>query len=347
MLAAEMPASTTPHTSRPVVIASANGHRFTNGGPQTCVETVFEQMMQGADVLDALIAGVNIVELDPLDTSVGFGGLPNVDGVVQLDAAVMHGPTRRAGAVGAVEGVRLPSLVAKAVMDSTEHHLIVGKDAQAFARSRGFEIEEDLNSETSRHAWSEFLRRSELLQGLEPPMREAAMKQIMTSMVADGLVDENHVYGTINCNAVNAAGEICGVTSTSGMAWKVPGRLGDSPILGAGLYVDGEVGAAGSTGRGEANLFGLSCMLIVEEMRRGRHPKDAGLEACRRIQANTIDPRLLNEGGLPNFNVKFYILNARGDYAGVGLFAPPGGHEFAVCDEKGARLETIEPLLEN
>lgn len=334
-------------STRPIVIASANGHLYRNGGTQTCVEMAFERMMQGADVLDALIAGVNIVELDPLDTSVGYGGLPNVDGVVQLDAAVMHGPRRRAGAVGALEGVRCPSLVAKAVMDSTDHHLIVGKDAQAFARQQGFEVEDDLNSETSRHVWSEFQRRSELLHGLEPPLRAAAMQQIMMSMVSDGLVDENHVYGTINCNGVNAAGEVCGVTSTSGMAWKVPGRIGDSPILGAGLYVDGEVGAAGSTGRGEANLFGLSSMLIVEEMRRGRHPKDAGVEACRRIQRNTIEPRLLNERGLPNFNVKFYIVSASGEYAGVGLYAPAGGGEFAVCDENGARLVAIDPLLGN
>src|SRR5687768_11604454 len=127
------------HSARPVVIASANGHRYTNGGPKTCVETAFEQMMQGADVLDALIAGVNIVELDPLDTSVGYGGLPNADGVVQLDAAVMHGPKRRAGSVGAIEGIRVPSLVAKAVMDSTDHHLIVGKNAQAFAQSQGLD----------------------------------------------------------------------------------------------------------------------------------------------------------------------------------------------------------------
>ena len=332
-------------SARPVVVASANGHRYTNGGTRTCVETAFEQLTQGADVLDALIAGVNIVELDPLDTSVGFGGLPNADGVVQLDASVMHGPKRRAGAVGAIEGIRLASLVAKAVMDSTEHHLIVGKDAQVFAQNHGFGIEADLNSETSRHAWSEFKRRSDLLQNLDPSMREAALQQVMAGMVADGLIDDNHIYGTINCNGVNANGEVCGVTSTSGMAWKVPGRLGDSPILGAGLFVDGDVGAAGSTGRGEANLVNLSSMLIVEEMRRGKHPKDAGLEACRRIQRNTVERLFLNDDGLPNFNVKFYIVNIKGEYAGVGLYAPKGGGEFAVCDENGARLESIEALL--
>ena len=332
---------------RPVVVASANGHRYTNGGPKTCVETAFELIMQGTDVLDALLAGVNIVELDPLDTSVGYGGLPNADGVVQLDASVMHGPTGRAGAVGALEGIRSPSLVAKAVMDSTDHHLIVGKDAQVFAQNHGFGVETDLNSDTSRHAWSEWKRRTSLLESLDPSLREAALQQVMASMVADGLIDDNHIYGTISCNGVNAGGEVCGVTSTSGMAWKVPGRIGDSPILGAGLYVDGSVGAAGSTGRGEANLVSLSSMLIVEEMRRGRHPKDAGLEACRRIQMHTVERRLLNDRGLPNFNVKFYIVNIKGEYAGVGLYAPKGGGEFAVCDEGGARLEPIEALLEN
>lgn len=333
--------------SRPVVIASANGHKYTNGGPKTCVETAFEMMMQGADVLDALIAGVNLVELDPLDSSVGYGGLPNADGVVQLDAAVMHGPRRRAGAVGAIEGVRTPSLVAKAVMDTTDHHLIVGRDAQAFARRAGFTIEDDLNSPSSRAAWVEWKRRCEPLAGLAPDLRDQALRNVMMSMVADGWVNENHIYGTINCSGVNARGEICGVTTTSGLAWKVPGRLGDSPILGAGLYVDGEVGAAGSTGRGEANLFNMSSMFIVEEMRRGSHPKDAGLAACRRIQRNTVEPRLLTDRGLPNFNVNFYIVNADGDYAGVALYAPAGGGRFAVCDQTGARLERTEALLGN
>lgn len=329
---------------RPVVVASANGQTRRNGGSRSCVETAWEKMMAGEDVLDALVAGVSIVELDPEDTSVGYGGLPNADGVVQLDASVMHGPKKRAGAVGAIEGVRTPAAVAKAVMDHTDHHLIVGKDAQTFARNMGFTIEADLNTERSRRAWLEWKRRSDPLHYLDPNRREAALRDVMMSMVADGLVDENHIYGTINCNGVNAKGEVCGVTTTSGLAWKIPGRLGDSPILGAGLYVDGEVGAAGSTGRGEANLFSLASMLIVEEMRRGRHPKDAGMEACRRIQRNTIEQRLLNDRGLPNFNVNFYIINARGDYAGVALYSTNG--RFAVCDAKGGRLEAIEPLLE-
>lgn len=333
--------------SRPVVVSSANGHRFKNGGPQTCVEKAFAMMTQGSDVLDALIAGVNIVELDPLDTSVGYGGLPNAEGIVQLDASCMHGPRRRAGAVACIEGVRTPSLVAQKVMDHTDHHLMVGRDAQTFARNMGFTIEADLNTETSRQRWLEWKRRTDPLHYLDPIKREAALRQVERDMIEEGLVDPHHFYGTINCNGVNAKGEICGVTTTSGLAWKIPGRVGDSPILGAGLYVDGEFGAAGSTGRGEANLYNLCSFLIVEEMRRGRHPKDAGMEALKRIKANTVEKRLLNARGEPNFNINFYVVNRKGEYAGVTMYNPreEGGAQFAVCDEKGPRLERCEPLL--
>src|SRR5918995_7504816 len=183
--------------ARPVVVSSANGHRYKNGGPQTCVEKAFALMTEGKDVLDALIAGVNIVELDPLDTSVGYGGLPNAEGVVQLDASCMHGPRKRAGAVAAIEGVRTPSLVAQKVMDYTDHHLIVGADAQRFARNMGFTIEADLNTETSRSRWLEWKRRTDPLHYLDPIKREAALRQVEADMMAEGLVDPNHFYGTI------------------------------------------------------------------------------------------------------------------------------------------------------
>jgi N4-(beta-N-acetylglucosaminyl)-L-asparaginase len=161
-------------------------------------------------------------------------------------------------------------------------------------------------------------------------------------MVAEGLIREEHFYGTINCDAVNSKGEVCGVTTTSGLAWKIPGRVGDSPILGAGLYVDGAVGAAGSTGRGEANLYNLCSFLIVEEMRRGKHPKDAGMEALRRIKANTVEKRLLNRDGNPAFGINFYVLNARGEHAGVTMYE---GAKYAVCTERGAETLNCEPLL--
>ncbi|MBA3340735.1 MAG: N(4)-(beta-N-acetylglucosaminyl)-L-asparaginase [Gemmatimonadaceae bacterium] len=326
----------------PVVVSSDNGNVYRNGGSQTAVEKSFQMMMGGSDVLDALVAGVNIVELDPLDTSVGYGGLPNADGVVQLDSSVMHGPKKRAGGVAALEGVRTPSLVAKAVLEQTDHHLLVGEGAQRFARNMGFAIEPDLNTERSRGRWLEWKRRTDPLHYLDPKSRSDAECRVRAEMVAEGLMDGRHQYGTINCDGVNAKGEICGVTTTSGLAWKIPGRVGDSPILGAGLYVNGEVGAAGSTGRGEANLFSLASYQIVENMRLGMHPKDAAIDVCRRIQKNTIEKRLLNDGGHPNFGLEFYVINARGQYAGVSLYE---GQRFAVCTEQGARLEPMESLL--
>jgi N4-(beta-N-acetylglucosaminyl)-L-asparaginase len=344
----QAPQVVTGRTIKPVVISAANGNRHKNGGDKTCVEKAFQMITQGADVLDAVIAGVNLNELDPNDTSVGYGGLPNAEGVVQLDASVMHGPKRQAGAVASIEGVRTPSLVAKAVMDNTDHILLVGKDAQAFARQFGFKIEDDLNTERSRRLWLEWKRRIDPAHFPDPKKRAEAGHKAMLDMVAEGLVDPQHIYGTINCNGINPKGEICGVTTTSGLAWKIPGRVGDSPILGAGLYVDGEVGAAGSTGRGEANLFNISSFLIVENLRRGMHPKDAGIEACKRIKANTIEKRLLNDRGEPNFNVNFYILNAKGEYAGVSLYAGEGrrGASFAVCTENGPQTLPCTPLID-
>jgi N4-(beta-N-acetylglucosaminyl)-L-asparaginase len=332
---------------KPLVVSSANGFRYKNGGTKTGIEIAFGMIAEGKDVLDAVIAGVNICELDPEETSVGYGGLPNADGVVQLDASCMHGPKKRAGGVACLEGVRTPSLVAQRVMNDTDHVLLVGKDAQTFARNMGFTIEGDLNTDKSRAAWLEWKRKIDPTRYLDPIKREAALRRIDREMMDEGWVDPNHFYGTINCNGLSAKGEICGVTTTSGMAWKIPGRVGDSPILGAGLYVDGDVGAAGSTGRGEANLYSLASFLIVEEMRRGKHPKDAGLEALRRIKANTIEKRLLNSRGEPNFNINFYMLNKKGEYAGVAMYAPSApAQRFAVCDEKGPRLEACEPLLQ-
>jgi N4-(beta-N-acetylglucosaminyl)-L-asparaginase len=342
--AAQAPTMMTRSSVKPAVIASANGHKYKNGGTVTCVEKAFAMMTSGADVLESLIAGVNIVELDPLDNSVGYGGLPNAEGVVQLDSCCMHGPKKRAGGVAALEGVKTPSSVAYKVMQETDHHLIVGKGAQEFARGMGFEILPDLNTEGSRKAWLEWKRRTDPLHYLDPIKREAEMQRVLMEMVADGFINRNHIYGTINCDGVNANGDVCGVTTTSGLSWKIPGRVGDSPILGAGLYVDNAVGAAGSTGRGEANLYGLSSYLIVELMRRGTHPKDAGMEALKRIKANTVEKRLLKPNGEPNFNVNFYMLSKTGEYAGVTMY---GGEDtqYAVCTENGPKLLPLEPLL--
>src|SRR6266851_241248 len=339
---AQAPAIITPGSVKPAVISAANGNRYRNGGPQTAVEKAFSMITAGSDVLDAVVAGVNIVELDPEDNSVGYGGLPNADGVVQLDASVMHGPRKGAGAVAAIEGVRTPSLVAKAVMEHTGHHLIVGKDAQQFARNMGFKIEDDLNTEKSRKLWLEWKRRSDKDHYPDPKERAEAGRRAAREMLAEGLLDPNHFYGTINCNAINAKGQIAGVTTTSGLAWKIPGRVGDSPILGAGLYVDGDIGAAGSTGRGEANLYNLSSFMIVENMRRGMHPKDAAIDVLRRVKANTIEKRLLNASGNPNFGLNFYVVNAAGEYAGVSMYPA----HYAVCTENGPQTLDTEPLLQ-
>lgn len=329
---------------RPIVISDLSGLRFRNGGPQCAVERAFELMTDGGDVLDALIAGVNIPELDPDETGVGYGGLPNAEGVVQLDACCMHGSNKWAGGVAALEGVRTPSLVAKAVMEHTDHHLLVGRGAQDFARGMGFEVEPDLNTDRSRALWLEWKRRIDPEHFLDPSERERRGYEIGLDMLREGLIAEGTFWGTINCNGISPAGEIAGVTTTSGLAWKIPGRTGDSPILGAGLYVDGAVGAAGSTGRGEANLFNLSSFLIVEQLRRGVSPKDAGLEALQRVRDNTVEARLLNRRGLPSFNVRFFVLNASGAYAGVSMYAS-GETEYAICTENGAEARPLEPLL--
>ena len=350
-------------TTRPVVIADYSGYEFTNGGKENAVQRAFRMITEGKDVLDALIAGVNIPELDPLETGIGYGALPNADGVVQLDSSCMHGPLKRAGAVAAIEGVRTPSLVARAVMDYTDHHLLVGDGARQFARNLGFTVEADLNTSNSRQLWLEWKRRVDPEHYLDPkgagrkampkhekdpgPNEMAWESRALAagqSMVRDGLIREGSFWGTINCDGIGPTGDICGVTTTSGLAWKIPGRTGDSPILGAGLYVDNEVGAAGSTGRGEANLYNLSSFLIVEGMRRGLSPKDAGMDALKRIKGNTIEKRLLNAKGNPNFNIRFFVLNKRGEYAGVAMYHA-GETKFAVCTENGASAPELEPLL--
>jgi N4-(beta-N-acetylglucosaminyl)-L-asparaginase len=326
---------------KPLVISAANGMRSRDAAGKSAVERAYEMIVGGADVLDAVIAGVNIIELDPKDTSVGYGGLPNADGVVQLDSSCMHGPLKRAGGVAAIEGVKTPSLVARAVANETDNHLIVGAGAQEFARRMGFEILPDLNTDESRRLWLEWKRRTDPEHYPDPRTRATVGNQVGLQMVREGLIEAEHYYGTINCDGINARGDICGVTTTSGLAFKIPGRTGDSPILGAGLYVDNDIGAAGSTGRGEANLYNLASFLIVENMRRGMTPKDAGLDALRRIKANTIEKRLLNSRGDPNFYLNFYVLNKRGEYAGLSMYPA----RFAVCDERGSRLEDTVPLL--
>jgi N4-(beta-N-acetylglucosaminyl)-L-asparaginase len=230
-------------------------------------------------------------------------------------------------------------------MENTDHHLLVGEGAQRFARQLGFTVEDDLNTPRSRERWLEWKRRIDPDHFLDPIRRSEVGYQVGRDMVKEGLIDSDSFWGTTNCNGINANGDICGVTTTSGLAWKIPGRVGDSPILGAGLYVDNEVGAAGSTGRGEANLYNLTPFLIVELMRQGLHPKDAGMEGLRRIRANTIEGRLRNSRGEPNFDIRFFVLNKKGEYAGVAMYGARES-EFALCTENGSETIPLEGLLE-
>ncbi|MBX3395107.1 MAG: N(4)-(beta-N-acetylglucosaminyl)-L-asparaginase [Phycisphaerae bacterium] len=325
--------------SRPIVISSMNGHNRPKGRPASCIEEAMAILKSGGDPLDAVIAGVNIVEDDPDDTSVGLGGLPNEDGVVELDSSVMHGPTRKAGAVAALRGIRNPSKVAKLVMTRTDHVLIVGEGALRFARAHGFK-EEDLLTEESRREWLKWREsHSDNDDWLSPE------SDTQTGSHAVGRRRWRHTYGTINCCAVNSNGDIAGVTTTSGLSYKIPGRVGDSPIIGAGLYVDNDVGAAGSTGRGEANLQNCSSFLVVELMRSGKSPGEACMEVMKRI-ADRTEPRLRGKQGRPAFNLRLYAVAKDGSYGSASMWSGPRA-QFAVNDEKGARVEPCAFLFES
>jgi len=294
-------------------VGSANGLRGVNLAVQL--------MRDGADTLDAAVEGVKIQELDPTDTSVGYGGLPNADGVVQLDASCMHGPSKRAGAVAALEGIKTPSEVARLVLKYTNHILLVGEGARRFALSYGFK-DENLLTEQSRQAW---------------------LRWRANRVAGDDWVDVpggtdvwmHRPTGTVNLNTVNAAGEISSVTTTSGLAWKIPGRAGDSPIVGAGQYTDNAIGAAGSTGLGEANIMACGGFLTVEHMRQGMSPTDACLATLRRVVALT-PPRLLDAQGRPTYGLNFYAVNKRGETGGASFypstFARHDGSEGRLVD---------------
>jgi N4-(beta-N-acetylglucosaminyl)-L-asparaginase len=309
---------TTRWVAAPVAIASANG--------LAAVRRAFELLMQGADTLDAAIEGVQIQELDPEDTSVGYGGLPNADGIVQLDASCMHGPSKRAGAVGALEGIKTPSAVAKLVLKYTDHILLVGEGAKRFALSYGFR-EENLLTDRAREAW---LRWRANLNAEDDWLD-----------VPDGEPLETRPSGTINCNVVTPQGDLSSVTTTSGLAWKLPGRVGDSPIVGAGQYCDNAVGAAGSTGRGEANIMACGAFLTVEHLRRGLRPADACLETLRRVVQLT-EPRLLRPDGRPAFQLTFYAVTRRGAFGAASLYPS----RFAVHDCKDATLRDTAHLYD-
>jgi N4-(beta-N-acetylglucosaminyl)-L-asparaginase len=316
---------------RPCVVSSANGIRG--------VKVAYDKITAGTDTLDAILAGVNIQELDPNDQSVGLGGFPNEEGVVQLDASCMHGPTKRAGSVGCLEGIATPSNVAKAVMDYTDHIMLVGHDARRFALAMGFK-EQNLLTEKSRQDWIKWkANRKGRDYWLMDDKRDAWLRANPPKDGGAGGAGEGDAaawtHGTINMDAVNAAGEMSSCTTTSGLSWKVPGRVGDSPIIGAGQYCDQTVGAAGSTGRGESNIMVCGGFLAVEFMRQGLAPEAALLKTMERVLAMT-EKRLLDDKGRPKFALNFYALSKDGRFAGASAYE---GSSFAVCDEQGPRIE--------
>ncbi len=333
------------------MVSSANGLA-------ACAKAM-EVMAGGGDTLDAVIAGVNIVELDPNETSVGYGGLPNEDGVVELDASVMHGPTRGAGSVGAIQGIKTPSKIAKLVMDHTTHVMLVGEGATRFAEDQGYK-REDLLTEKARTAWlvwKESLRspgtfnnwvsmKENLMAEARPPidrLQERFPHVDKATLEWAWKMAVHPTTGTINCLAVNAKNEISGVTTTSGWAWKIPGRLGDSPIIGAGLFVDPDVGGAGSTGVGELNIRIAGGHTVVEAMRHGMAPKDAVLEALKRVSRLYNDDKTI----LAKLDIQFYALRIDGEHAAASLWRDPKGETmYSVNDGGASRHEQCVYLYE-
>ena len=299
-----------PRKNHPVLIGSGNAFQG--------MELHYQKLLDGAPPLDVALEVVKVVEADEKDHSVGLGGLPNEDGVVQLDAAVMDGRTHNAGSVACIENILHPCEVARLVMERTDHCMIVGKGAYRFARSHGHEHVELLTDEARRIwlRWKETM--SDRDDRLPPPGREEEEQEARRGSPEAAAEDPvaayfaNRVTGTIHCSALSTEGEVACTTTTSGLSWKVPGRVGDSPIIGAGLYCDAEAGSAGATGRGEAAILSHGSSAIVELLRNGATPLEAGRELMRRVTAQAQraaawQPSLVLANGVPNFNLTFYV----------------------------------------
>ncbi|MEC7980722.1 MAG: N(4)-(beta-N-acetylglucosaminyl)-L-asparaginase [Candidatus Neomarinimicrobiota bacterium] len=275
-------------------------------------------LRNNGSLLDAIEKSANVTELDPRDTSVGYGGLPNEDGVVQLDASIMYGPNHNCGSVAALEGIKTPSSVARLVMERTDHIHLVAEGAQNFARMHGFKIE-NLLTESTRKIWVKWKENLSDKDDYFPP--------------ADGNYDRERTTGTINILAVDKNSDIAGITTTSGLAWKIPGRVGDSPIIGAGLYLDNEVGAVAATGRGEEMIRSCGSFLGVELMRNGRSPQEACEDVCKRI----ID---INGGpSKVDFNDKIVALSKSGEVGCAAIRGKKGQEpEVATWSKKGLKV---------
>lgn len=336
------------------VLASHNG--------LAAAAKAYQLLKQGYSPLDACVEGITLVEDDPEETSVGYGGIPNEDGVVELDAGVMDGRTHRGAGVAGLRNVRHPTKVARLLMQQTHRVLLVGEGALAFARANGF-AEENLLTDKARRIWLHWKRvRSQIDDWREPPavaiqadvaewferyMNPLAAREGTHSSpyapreAGTSRSEVTTLGGTVHVAARDAQGNLACATSTSGHAFKLPGRVGDSPILGAGLYADNDAGTCGSLGHGEANLENCSSFAAVELMRAGRSPQEAGLELLRRI-ADRTHPGQQDAQGRPRFNLWLYLLSPDGRHAGVTMWGPK---QFALADQRGARLEPCVALF--
>lgn len=303
-----------------VAIASGNGLE--------AVRIAREAMAGGGDPAVAAVRGVAVVEADPDDMSVGLGGLPNEVCVVSLDAAVMHGPTHRAGSVAALEDTVHAAGVALKVLQTTDHVMFVGEGAKRFARQHGFP-HADLLTEKAREAWLRWKRGAS--------DRDDWLDVDETEWNPEGTEAVPHTTGTIHLSCRGGDGSIGCCTTTSGLSYKIPGRVGDSPIIGAGLYCDNEVGSAGATGRGEAVIQSCGAFSVVRHMADGKSPTEACLAVLKEIaDRSRKQKRLVDGNGRPNFNVKLYAVRKDGAYGGAAML---GENRFAVCDAVGARRE--------
>lgn len=344
-------------TGHPVLVGSANA--------LSGFKLHYQRLLDGADPLDVAIESIKVVEADPLDDSVGLGGLPNEEGVVQLDAACMHGPRHKSGAVACIEDILHPSEVARLVLERTDHVLLVGADAQRFARAHGHPRTE-LLTEASRRKWMEWKETMSTSDDrLPPPAKSpsigaahapgASRAEASTLARARSEFLRDRVTGTVHVSALAKDGSVACCTSTSGLAWKIPGRVGDSAIIGSGLYCDQEAGSAGATGRGEACVLAQGSHAIVELLRRGASPLEAGLAVLERVVSQTRrqarwQPELLDEAGRPSFNLVFYVLGLDGEAAGVALKrdrSDAGQLTFALATpDRGPRLVEVVGLLD-
>ena len=345
-----------------IIVCARNGFNYIDAG--------YDKLRQGADTLEAAITVVSGPENDPNDDSVGLGGLPNEECVVELDACCMHGPTRRAGSVGAVHDIKNVASLARTVMEHTGHVMLVGEGATRFGLLMGFP-KENLLTENSRKIWQLWKEAHSNQDWWGPNMGDPSWKPpaaLQTETIDDqpqyvkrlyamaeniGIMPERRMdavhkvlyppTGTINCSALNEKGEMSSVTTTSGLAWKIPGRCGDSPIIGAGCYCDQDVGAAGATGNGEENIKVAGAHTIVENMRKGMSAEEAGMDALKRIVRNYNG----DMDKVRYVSMVYYILRKDGSYAGVSMWSGPAERPITFAVNDGTkRLEKCKALYQ-